>query len=337
MKKINLGIIGCGYWGPNLVRNFDAIDSCLVTKVADLKPGRLEFIKQRYPKIETTDDYREILKDNSIDAVCIATPVPSHHRFAKESILSGKHTFVEKPLTYSSNDADELLNLARQKNVLLMVGHIFQYAPPIKKIKEMLKNGAIGKIHCIDAARINLGPPDSEVDVVWDLAVHDVSIVLHLLEKNPVSLSAIGKNYEREKLIDAAFIKLIFPADVLVSLHVSWLSAAKTRQMRLFGSSATIIYDDLSSEAKLKVYHQGVDSRIGAKDTDSIQLGYGAGEITTPLLENYEPLRAECEDFINCIRDGKRPLANGKIGRDVVKILEGISSSIKRNGKEILL
>ncbi|HJY62788.1 MAG TPA: Gfo/Idh/MocA family oxidoreductase [Ignavibacteria bacterium] len=338
-KTLNIGIIGCGYWGPKLIRNFSSILNCKVKKASDIKHGRLEFLKKEFPFIETTKDFREILKDKTIQAVVIATPVTTHRAIAEEAMFLGKHVFVEKPMAASTEEAQALLQTSEKLGKKLAVGHVFQFAPAVRKIKELLKKKVIGKILHITSARINLGPPESDVDVIWDLAPHDFSIILHLLEEIPWKVDCRKDTYpfgafnhpgSRKKLINNAHIDLSFKSGITSHIHLSWLSSNKMRLMQIFGTEGTLIYDEmLALDGKLKLFGKGIDNRIKSKDSSSSALSYNAGEIQVLTLEQHEPLRLECQEFVNAVMKNTRLVNDGKIGYEVVKLLETSSESFK--------
>jgi len=338
-KIINMGIIGCGYWGPKLLRNFSSLLNCKVKKTSDFKSGRLEFIKKEFPFVETTKDYRDILRDKSIHAVAIATPVSTHREIAEEALFLGKHVFVEKPMTYSTEGALALVNTADKLGKKLAVGHVFQFAPAVRKIKELLRKKVIGKVLHITSTRVNLGPPESEVDVIWDLGPHDFSIILHLLEetpwkadcrKNAYPFGAFNQPGSKRQLINNAHIDLSFKSGITADIHLSWLSSNKMRLMQIFGTEGTLVYDEmLALDGKLKLFGKGIDNRIKSKDSDSGTLGYNAGEIQIITLEQHEPLRLECQEFVNSIINNSKNINDGKIGYEVVKLLETSSESFK--------
>jgi len=342
-KIINIGVIGCGYWGPKLVRNFLSLPNCRVKKVSDLKAGRLEFIRKEFPTVETTRDYREILKDKSINAVVIATPVTTHRELAEEAMFLGKHVFVEKPMAYSTEEAEFMVSTAEKLGKKLAVGHVFQFAPAVRKIKELIRKKVIGKVLHITSTRINLGPPETEVDVIWDLGPHDFSIVLYLLGDTPWKIQSNRNEYpfgafngtgskNKNKLTNNAHIDLSFKSGITSHIHLGWLSSNKVRLMQVFGTEGTLVYDEmLALDGKLKLYGLGIDNRIKSKDGDSGALSYKAGEITMIPLEQHEPLRLECQEFINSIIEDKVPVNDGKIGLEVVRLLETSSESFNRN------
>jgi len=342
-KIINIGVIGCGYWGPKLVRNFLSLPNCRVKKVSDLKAGRLEFIRKEFPTVETTRDYREILKDKTINAVVIATPVTTHRELAEEAMFLGKHVFVEKPMAYSTEEAEFMVSTAEKLGKKLAVGHVFQFAPAVRKIKELIRKKVIGKVLHITSTRINLGPPETEVDVIWDLGPHDFSIILYLLGDIPWKIQSNRSEYpfgafngtgskNRNKLTNNAHIDLSFKSGITSHIHLGWLSSNKVRLMQVFGTEGTLVYDEmLALDGKLKLYGLGIDNRIKSKDGDSGALSYKAGEITMIPLEQHEPLRLECQEFINSIIEDKVPVNDGKIGLEVVRLLETSSESFNRN------
>lgn len=330
-------MIGCGYWGPKLVRNFSGLLNCTVKIASDFKSGRLDNIHKEFPFIETTKDYMEILQDESIHAVAIATPVSTHKKIAEEALKHGKHVFVEKPMTNSVKDAKILVHTAKKLNRKLAVGHVFQFAPAVRKIKKLLENQAIGKILHITSTRINLGPPESEVDVIWDLGPHDFSIILDILNespeqiecrKNAYAFGAFNQANAKRKLVNNAHINMNFKRGISADIHLSWLSSNKIRLMQIFGTEGTIVYDEmLALDGKLKLFGKGIDNRIKSNDTDSGDLGYNAGEIHVISLEQHEPLRLECQEFINSIINDSDNINNGQIGLEVVRLLEASSKS----------
>jgi predicted dehydrogenase len=311
--------------------------------VSDLKSGRLDFIKREFPFVETTKNFREVLHDRGINAVCIATPVTTHRDIAEEAMFFGKHVFVEKPLAVSSEQALSLVETAKKLNKKLAVGHVFQFAPAVRKIKSLLKAKAIGKVFHISSTRINLAPPDAEIDVIWDLGPHDFSIILHLLEEIPWKVSSIRKSYPSDgsdaakashikkasnEVTNNAHIDLEFKSGITAHIHLGWLSSNKMRLMQIFGSEGTLVYDEmLALDGKLKFYGKGIDNRHKAKETDASKLGYQTGEIQIIQLEQHEPLRMECEAFIDSITKNARLINDGNIGLEVVKLLETSSES----------
>jgi predicted dehydrogenase len=332
-KNINIGVIGCGYWGPNLIRNFNSLQNCTVMSVAETKPGRQEFIKKEFPGVFVTDNYKNILQDDSIDAVCIATPVKTHKDLAVESLNSGKHVFVEKPMAASSIEAEEMIKAAEANNKKLAVGYVFQFAPAVRAIKRLIDDGAIGKVFHVTSARINLGPPETDVDVIWDLGPHDFSILLYLLNEFPEEISSVNTFFpfgfsknDSKKLINNSDIQMKFPSGTTAHVHLSWLSSNKTRLMQVFGSEGTIVYDEmLALDGKVKLFGKGIDNRINAKAGETKNLSYQAGEIRVIQLEQHEPLRLECEHFIGSILTNEELVNGPRIGLYVTKMLETVT------------
>jgi len=328
--KVKVGVIGSGYWGPNLIRNFSSLSNCEVKTIADLKVGRLEFIKTEFPGIETTDNYNDILNNPSIDAVCIATPVSTHMKFAIESLKAGKHVFVEKPMCANPKEAEEILEAVEESGLKFAVGHVFQFSPAVRAIKELIEEKVIGEVFHITSTRINLGPPQTEIDVIWDLGPHDFSILLFLLNEYPSKVTSFNSYFpygfskdDKKKLVNNSDIQLKFDSGVTSHIHLSWLSSNKTRLMQIFGSEGTIVYDEmLALDGKVKLYGKGIDNRIGAKDSESKNLTYQAGDIHIIPLEQHEPLRMECEHFVNSIINNSPLINDVKIGSEVIKILD---------------
>jgi len=317
--------------------------NCKVKKISDLKSGRLEYVKKEFPFVETTKDYREILKDKTINAVAIATPVTTHREIAEEAMFLGKHVFVEKPLAYNTEEAKALVDTAKKLDKKLAVGHVFQFAPAVRKIKKLLKKKIIGKVMHITCTRINLGPPESEVDVIWDLGPHDFSIILHLLEETPLEVNCTkgeypfaafnsSKSKTKHKLTNNAHIDLSFKSGITAHVHLSWLSSNKMRLIQIFGTEGTLVYDEmLALDGKLKFYGTGVDNRMKGKDSDSGTLGYHSGDIIVIPLEQHEPLRLECQEFVNAVINNKPLVNDGNIGLEVVRLLETSSESFIKN------
>jgi predicted dehydrogenase len=332
-KKVVVGVIGCGYWGPNLIRNFSSLTNCKVKTVSDFKQGRLDFIKNEFPFLNVTNEFERIINDTEIEAVCIATPVTTHCDLAIKAMKAGKHVFIEKPMTSSVEEADKVLLTSIECNKKVAVGHVFQFSPAVRKIKELLDRGKIGKVFHITSTRINLGPPNTEVDVIWDLGPHDFSILLYLLGEYPNEV--ISQNsyfpfgfseFDQNKLINNSHINLKFDSGISTHIHLSWLSSNKTRLINIYGSEGTIIYDEmLALDGKVKLYDKGIDNRIGAKDIESSKLVYKVGDIHLMQLEQHEPLRMECEHFINSILNNSKLINDGVIGKDVIKMLESAS------------
>lgn len=332
---VTVGIVGCGYWGPNLVRNFDALDDAKVKTICDTNKSRLAHLKKIYPGAETTTDYKKLFEDRDIDAVAIATPVSSHFELAKESIASGKHTFIEKPMASSSNECESLIQLAKKNSVILMVGHTFIYTATVRKIKEIIDNNDIGDILYISSRRLNLGLFQKDINVIWDLAPHDVSIILYLLGKMPVAVNCQGKSHVNNGVEDVASLSLDFEDGVFAMVHSSWLDPNKVREMVIVGSKRMIVYDDTQPLEKLKIYDKRLELPPHYDTFAEFHFSYHYGDVYSPYIKQDEPLKVECQHFLDCIQSGSQPISSGKEGLTVVKILEAASESLKENGNRV--
>jgi predicted dehydrogenase len=333
-KLIRVGVIGCGYWGPNLVRAFSDIDGVTVVRVSDLRPGRREFIEQRYPWIQTSANASDIIADPAIDAVVIATPPNTHHTLAIDALSAGKHLLVEKPLSTKSADAEEIVEVAARERRSLAVGHLFLYAPAFVEICSLAERGDLGDIYCITATRCNLAPPNTEIDVLWDLAPHDISMVLQLMGEAPKEVRATGACFTNTRFAEAVYLTLRFPSGRLAQVNVSWLTPAKTRMIQIIGSKRVVTYDDMQPLEKVRVFDPGLDNRA-ASDSQSKALGFSPGGISIPALKTYEPLRAECEDFIQSIRSGEPVRSDGGRALEVVRVLEAASRALQEGGQSV--
>jgi len=336
---INLAQIGIGYWGPNLLRNFYIIDEVVVKKVIDIDPTSLEYVKKNYKSIPVGTDIKEVLGDKDIDAVIIATPAGLHYRMAKEVLLSGKHCFVEKPLALKSSEAEELIKIAKENDLILMVGHVFLYNAAVNYLKECIGKGKLGKIYYIYTQRLNLGRIRSDVNVLWNLAPHDISIILYLLEEMPISVSASGMSYIQKDIEDVVFMDMKFRDGIIAHSHVSWLDPKKVRTVTIIGSKKMAVYDDISDN-KIQIFDKGIDinsknNNMGEFDNfGKFQLIKRAGDIYIPKINFIEPLKLEVSDFINCIKEKKKPVSGGESGLRVTQIIETVMDSLKSGYKE---
>lgn len=327
MNKIKIAIIGSGYWGPNLLRNFVEIPNSEVVVVADLREDRLSQIKYRYPKIDITQNYRDIFS-MGLDAVIVATPPSSHYKIAKECLQNNLHVLVEKPLTLNSRHAEELIEIADQKSRILMVGHTFEYNPAVRALKDIIDSGELGKICYVDSARLNLGLYNPELNVLWDLAPHDISILTYILGDLPVSVSAEGMSCIIDGVTDVAYLNLKFPNDILAHVHISWIDPSKVRRVTVVGSKKMVVYNDIASLEKIKIYDKFVEKPSYTGSYREFQLSYHYGNITIPYIDFMEPLLLECEHFLDCIANNQKPLSDGKSGLEVVKVLEAAQRSL---------
>jgi predicted dehydrogenase len=334
---VNVAVIGCGYWGPNLIRNFCEVSEAKVVACSDSRELRLNYIKQRFPFIKTYQNYIDILNDKAIDAVSIATPVSTHFKIAKEALLAGKHVLVEKPITTKSKDAEELIEIAKSKKKTLMVGHTFEYSGAIHKIKEIVDSKEIGDIYYFDSNRVNLGLFQKDINVAWDLAPHDISMMLYVMGLKPLQVRASGGAYINKGIEDVLYIFLNFPKGIIAHIHVSWLAPVKYRRTVIAGSKKMVVYDDVENIEKVKVFDRGVvvtdaGSEKGIFDR---QLFYRTGDVMSPKIDTTESLNVECNHFIDCIRNNKKPRSDGESGLWVVKILEAAEESLKNNGSPV--
>ncbi|HJY83347.1 MAG TPA: Gfo/Idh/MocA family oxidoreductase [Candidatus Binatia bacterium] len=335
--KVRVAVVGCGYWGPNMVRNFSELDRVEVAVVCDLRQNRLEAIQRRYPSVFTTIEFARVVEDPTIDAVVLTTPVATHYPLAKQAITCGKHVFVEKPLTASLTEAEDLVKLARLHGRVLMVDHTFLYTGAVQKLKELIARGELGDLYYFDSVRVNLGIFQPDVSVVWDLAAHDISIMTYLLDRNPVAVSATGATHFKWQTEDIAYITTMFDDSLLGHVHVSWLSPVKIRQMLIAGSKRMIVYNDNEPSEKVKVYDRGVNFTDTSDALYDLLVNYRIGDVHIPRLDTREALHVECEHFIDCILTGQRPLSDGESGLGVVRVLEAAQHSIHNQGKVVYL
>ena len=334
---IKIGVIGCGHWGPNYVRNFSSMSGVSVTWASDIDQKRLDYIKQLYPAVKATKDYKKIIENRKIDAVVIATPTATHYQIARECLLHNKHTLVEKPLAIKVKDAEELVKLVEKKRKILMVGHTFEYNPAINKIKEFIKKGRLGKVYYLNSTRTNLGPLRTDVSALWDLAPHDISIFSYVLNSQPFKVTAHGAQYLQRGIEDVAFITLYYPCNIIAGIHVSWLNPRKVREITIVGNKKMLVFDDLSSTSPIRLYDKGVIRKPYPSPYyntfGEFQLIIREGNVTIPRIEMKEPLQLECQHFLACLAQKKQPRSSGKVGLKVVKVLEAAQRSLKNNGR----
>jgi predicted dehydrogenase len=331
MKPTRIGIIGCGYWGPNLIRNFVEIPGSEVVAVSDLRQERLAHIKSRFPGIKVTQDY-ETLFHMDLDGVVIATPPATHYQLARECLLHDLAVMVEKPLALSSGECVDLIRLAKLKGLALMVGHTFEYNPAVRTLRRIVQSGELGQVYYVDAVRVNLGLYQRDLSVVWDLAPHDLSMILFLLEQEPISVSATGGSYVLRGVHDIAYLHLVFPGGVIAHVHVSWLDPCKVRRLTVVGSRKMAVFDDVEPTEKIKIYDKGVDAPPYTDTLAEFHLSYRYGDVLIPHIESAEPLRLECADFVRAMAHGVEPQADGESGLRVIRILEAASRSLENGG-----
>lgn len=326
---VNLAVLGIGYWGPNLLRNFSQIDGVTVVAVCDTDTSRLAYICQKHPEPRLIEDYREVLTDPSIQAVVVALPAKLHYRIAMEALQAGKHVFVEKPLALSSEECLQLIHIAEEKDKILMVGHTFEYNAAVNVLKDEIQKGALGEICYINSQRLNLGKIRQDVNVMWNLAPHDVSMILYILQQEPLAVSARGVSYIQDGIEDVVFIDLVFENGARAHIHVSWLDPIKVRKMTVVGSKKMAVYDDMA-EDKLRIYDEGID-------VSDREVKYRRGGVRVPDIDLREPLNVECSHFIHCITSHQKPRTDGYDGLRVIQVLEAAQESLRQNGNEIKL
>jgi len=334
-RQINIAIVGCGYWGPNLIRNFRSLPGCSVKLACDTDQKRLAHISQLYPEVTTITDYKKVVDDKGIDAVCIATPVGTHYELAKKSLEAGKHTFVEKPMASSVLQCKELVEMADLKGLILMTGHTFIYSTPVRKIKEIISAGDIGKILYISSQRMNLGLFQKDINTAWDLAPHDLSIILYILEKQVVSVNCQGEAHINPGIEDVTNMSLMFSDKGFATIQNSWLDPNKIRRMTFVGSRRMILYDDNEPLEKIKIYDKRVEVPPHYDTFAEFHYAYHYGDMYAPYLKQIEPLKVQCEHFLDCINTGREPYSSGRDGLHVVEILEAASESLKRGGANV--
>ncbi|MBX9255268.1 Gfo/Idh/MocA family oxidoreductase [Desmonostoc muscorum CCALA 125] len=334
---INIGVIGYGYWGPNLVRNFVEMPGVEVRTVSDFKPELLTKVQARYPAIQITQDCQDIFTDPKIDAVAIATPVSTHFQLALAALQAGKHVLVEKPMTTTSEQAIRLIEEAKKRNLVLMVDHTFVYTGAVRKMHDLIATNSLGDIYYYDSVRVNLGLFQHDVNVVWDLAVHDLSIMNYVLPSQPYAVSATGISHVPGEPENLAYLTLFFEKNLIAHINVNWLAPVKIRRTLIGGSQRMIVYDDLEPSEKLKIYDKGITVNGNSESVYQMMIGYRTGDMWSPKLDMTEALKTEGLHFINCIEKGDRPLTDGEAGLRVVRILEAATQSLKKQGQLIEL
>jgi predicted dehydrogenase len=334
-KSIGIGVVGLGYWGPNLLRNFRSLKGCEVRAVCDLSEARLQHMKALYPEVTGTANYEELLSDPEIQAVVIAAPVLYHFTLARDALLAGKHVLVEKPLASSSAECEELVTIAEARKLILMVGHTFLYSAAVRKITEIVRSGDIGEIRCINARRLNLGLYQKDINVAWDLAPHDISIILHVLGEFPQVVNCQGNAHVTPGIEDVTNISLTFRHKRFATIQSSWLEPRKVREMTFVGTRRMIVYDDLQSSEKIRIYDTRVERPPHYDTFAEFHYSYHYGDSYIPHVKQEEPLRVECQHFLDCIGSGESPLSDGRDGWDLVRILEASTQSVKQNGAPV--
>src|SRR5436190_3477677 len=339
MSLINIGVIGCGYWGPNLLRNFAENESAQLRWICDLDEQRLASMSRRYPMAQTTTDYRTVVNDPTVIAVAVVTPVATHYPIAKELLRAGKHVLLEKPLAATVPEAEELCELAEQNKRIMMVDHTFVYTGAVRKMKEIVKSGELGDLLYFDSIRINLGLFQRDINVLWDLAPHDLSIMDYLIERQPHTISALGSSHIERGIENIAYLVMLFPDEFIAHFHFNWLAPVKIRRTMIAGSSKMILYDDIEPTEKVRVYDKGVTAnRVGDREAAYQTLvSYRTGDVWAPKLDPTEALRYVVAEFLDSIRNARKPLTDGYAGLRVVRVLEAANESMKAGGQIKLL
>jgi predicted dehydrogenase len=328
---IRVGVIGYGYWGPNIVRNLSALETCELVSVCDRSPAALQRASRACPGAQLTTDFTEILRSTDIDAVAVVTPVWTHFELAKAALENGKHVFVEKPFTSNSRQAEELIELAARKNLQIMVDHTFLFSGAVRKIRQLVDNGTLGPLYYFDSTRVNLGLFQHDVSVVWDLAPHDLSIMGYVIPEKPEAVVATGGNHLND-LADMAFITIYFPNNTVAHVNVNWLSPVKVRTTLIGGRDRMLVWNDLEPDEKIRVYDKGVDIAKGEGVYDLL-VSYRSGDVWAPKVDSTEALKLELGYFLDCIRNNETPLNDGAAGLRVVQLLEAADQSLKARGK----
>ena len=336
---IRIGVVGYGYWGPNLVRNCFEAQGAQVSCVSDLRQDRLALVSSRYPTIKTTQDVRELIQDPAIDAVAIATPVSTHYDLAMRALQEGKHVLVEKPLASNTDQVQRLMEVARKRNRVLMVDHTFVYTGAVRKIRELVDSGTLGDIYYYDSVRVNLGLFQHDVNVLWDLAVHDLSIMDYVLPFRPCAVSATGLSHVPGGTENIAYLTLFFEGSQIAHIHSNWLAPVKLRRTLIGASRKMIVYDDLDQAEKIKIYDRGITLNRQQNPEKLYQalVGYRTGDMLAPQIDGTEALRREVDHFVQCIQNNEEPITGGNAGLRVVEILQAASESMAQRGRPVEL
>ena len=332
---VHAAVIGVGYWGPNIIRNFVANQSIRIDYCSDLKQERLDYIQSLYPSIKTTTDYMEIIKNPDVDLIAVCTPVFTHYEIALQALTAGKHVFIEKPMTATAEQAEELVNLAEQKGLHIFVDHTFIFTGAVKKMKQIIDSNEIGDLYYFDSVRVNLGLFQHDVNVIWDLAPHDISIMYYLLDQHPESVIATGADHLGNGIEDVAYMTVYYPNNLIAHIHTNWLSPVKIRQTLLAGSKKMVVWDDNQPSEKVRIYDKGIKVLKTEDEIYKTLIQYRTGDMYCPKIENIEALAAETQNIADTLLNGGKPMVDGHAGWMVVKVLEAAQSSIKNRGKEI--
>jgi predicted dehydrogenase len=330
-RNVGVGVIGAGYWGPNIIRALAETPGAQVVAVADLDPKRLNTISKRFPAVRTTLDHRSLISDPAVDAVCIATPISTHRRLAEEAFAAGKHVFVEKPLAGTVADADAIVRASEIAARTLMVGHTFVYNPAVEAVRGLLRHGVLGDVYYVDSQRVNLGIHQFDFNVLWDLGPHDVSIILYWLDEEPIWVQCVGEAYVQPGIEDVVFLTMGFPSGAIAHAHLSWLAPSKLRRTVVVGSRKMAVYDDTLPAERVKVYDRGVE----AISIEELRRSYRAGDVHSPRIPENEPLQIEMRHFVDCINGETISLSGGEAGTRVVRVLEAGMRSLRAGGTRV--
>lgn len=333
--EVAVAVIGCGYWGANYVRNFHENEGSRVVSVADVLPERLEEVRTHYPDTRATTDVVHLLQDPEIEAVAIATPASTHYGLCRAALEAGKHVVLAKPMAGTAAEAEQLNELSQRLGLTLLVDHTFLYSPPVRKIRELLEAGELGEPYYFDSVRINLGPYRSDVNAVWDLAAHDISIATYLFGRDPLFVHAVGASHSPSGHEDVAYVTLTYSDELLAHCHVNWLSPVKIRQTLVAGSEKMLVWNDLAPDEQLRIYDRGITVSPDADDVYKLIVDYRMGEILTPHLEQYEPIAAMVDHFLECVRASQRPLTDGEFGVRMARLLDAAALSLQTGGSPV--
>ena len=332
---VRIGVVGYGYWGPNLVRNFAEFPGSVVATVADMQPERLASVERRYPGVTTTTDYRDMLRDPAIDAIVVCTPISTHFDLAMAALKAGKHVLVEKTLTATSEQTERLIEEAERRRLVLMVDHTFVYTGAVQKIKEIIDSGRLGHLYYYDSVRVNLGLFQHDVNVLWDLAVHDLSIMDHVLGGMPTAVAATGVANVPGRPINTGYLTCFFDDNLLAHFHVNWLAPVKIRRTLIGGDAQMIVYDDLEPSEKVKIYDRGITVDRPSEAAYDLLVGYRSGDMWAPQVSLTEALRVETQHFVECIHSGRKPITDAGSGLRIVRILEAATESLAHRGRPV--
>ena len=333
--KVRVGVVGLGYWGPNLARNFDRLAGAELAYCCDLDEANLAKARSLYPDAVVTDDYSRLLADDSLDAIVVATSVPTHYALGEKALEAGKHTFIEKPIALTATDAADLLAIAESKGLKLMVGHLLEYHPAVRKLKEMVESGSLGKVFYIYANRLNLGKVRTDENALWSLGPHDISVLNFLIGEEPEEVSARGECYLQDGVEDVVFGYIKYPSGVIGHLHVSWLDPHKSRKITVVGSDKMVVFDDMEAERKITIYDKGATTTRTKFETYGEFVTLHFGDIHIPKIGNEEPLKVEAQHFVDAIRNDTQPLSDGRDALNVVRVLDAMERSLRNGGQPV--